>query len=215
MKYCRNCGAPLEEGTRFCPSCGTPTGGVLPAPEPQPEASSPGDRRRRRRKPLLQRVWFWLLLIVAAAIVLPRLKRASPAAPRQTERTLSASVSPSPTQRPPATPKPTVKPTAKPTATPAPKSGAAESGIRPEFREFMDSYEAIMTEYAEITERLLNEDGEDYFSLLMDYYRILEEYEAFEEAFEDIDEEDLTDEELAYYLEVNLRLTQLFLDSAG
>jgi RNA polymerase subunit RPABC4/transcription elongation factor Spt4 len=32
MAFCANCGTKLEDGARFCPSCGTPAGGVAPKP---------------------------------------------------------------------------------------------------------------------------------------------------------------------------------------
>ena len=34
-KFCQNCGAPLNEGAKFCPTCGAGVG--APAPQPQPQ----------------------------------------------------------------------------------------------------------------------------------------------------------------------------------
>lgn len=28
MAFCKNCGNKLEDGTKFCPKCGNPTGGT-------------------------------------------------------------------------------------------------------------------------------------------------------------------------------------------
>ena len=28
MTFCKNCGNKLEDGTKFCPKCGNPTGGT-------------------------------------------------------------------------------------------------------------------------------------------------------------------------------------------
>ena len=43
MSYCSKCGTPIAEGSKFCPSCGTPAGGTA-APEnrqPSPEETNP------------------------------------------------------------------------------------------------------------------------------------------------------------------------------
>ena len=36
--FCTNCGAQLNEGTKFCTSCGAPVAG--PAPEPEAQSSA-------------------------------------------------------------------------------------------------------------------------------------------------------------------------------
>ena len=53
MSYCRNCGAELVEGKRFCPECGEPTGeSPVRAAAPTPSPESPVQKPKRKRKPL-------------------------------------------------------------------------------------------------------------------------------------------------------------------
>lgn len=40
-KFCANCGAPLNEGTKFCPTCGAQVSAPAPAPQPQPAYTAP------------------------------------------------------------------------------------------------------------------------------------------------------------------------------
>lgn len=39
MAFCSKCGAQLEDGVQFCPSCGAPVGGETPAPAPVPAST--------------------------------------------------------------------------------------------------------------------------------------------------------------------------------
>lgn len=39
--FCENCGAPLEDGARFCPNCGTKVIGDAPEPAPASTYSAP------------------------------------------------------------------------------------------------------------------------------------------------------------------------------
>jgi hypothetical protein len=42
MAFCRECGAPIDDGVKFCPECGTPAGGdaATPPDEVSPPATS-------------------------------------------------------------------------------------------------------------------------------------------------------------------------------
>ena len=91
----------------------------------------------------------------------------------------------------------------------------AEAEIRPEVKEFLDSYEAFMDEYAAFMQRYMNADGNTMLSLLGDYYSMLERYTEFAEAIDDMDESEMTTAELAYYIEVTSRVSQKLLRVIG
>ena len=59
-------------------------------------------------------------------------------------------------------------------------------GIRPEVKEFLDSYESFMNEYADFTQK-----------------------------YEDLGDDDLNDEELKYYVDVQSRVTKRLIDVAN
>ncbi len=86
-------------------------------------------------------------------------------------------------------------------------------GLRPEFKEAMDAYEAFYTEYCEFMTEY-SENPTD-FTLLFEYGEMLVQAEEMNEAFEAWDEDELNDEELKYYLEVNARVMSLLIDVAG
>ena len=86
-------------------------------------------------------------------------------------------------------------------------SGAATSGIRPEIKEAIDNYESFMDKYVEFMESYDSSDA----TMLMEYADILAEYSEFSKSWEEIKEDDLTDEELDYYLEVSSRVSEKLL----
>ena len=86
----------------------------------------------------------------------------------------------------------------------------ASDGIRPEFKEAMDSYEAFYTEYCEFMKEY-SENPTD-LTLLTKYSDMLIKVEEMNKAFEEWDEDELNNEELKYYLDVNNRVTQMLID---
>lgn len=95
---------------------------------------------------------------------------------------------------------PVSTPTPEPTPTPAPADG-----IRPDFKAAMDSYEAFFDEYVAFMEKY--EDSDNSLSLLTDYVNYISKLSDTMEKLDAIDEDELTDEELAYYTEVMLRIS--------
>ena len=91
----------------------------------------------------------------------------------------------------------------------------AESDIRPEVKEFLDSYEAFIDEYAAFMERYANADSGDLAAMMGDYASFMSRYADFAEKLDAMDEDDLTNAELAYYLEVTSRASQKLLLAAG
>lgn len=86
-------------------------------------------------------------------------------------------------------------------------------GIRPEFKEAMDSYEAFYTEYCEFMKEY-SENSTD-LTLLTKYSDMLVKAEEMNKAFEEWGEDELSNEELKYYLDVNNRVTQMLIDVVG
>ena len=77
------------------------------------------------------------------------------------------------------------------------------SGIRPEFKEAMDSYEEFFDEYIDFMDTYSKSDNP--VSLMSEYADYMQKYA---DAMEKMDamEDDLSDEELVYYTEVMGRI---------
>ena len=92
---------------------------------------------------------------------------------------------------------------------------AAESelvdGLRPEFKQAMDAYEDFYGEYCDFMVKY-KENPSD-LSLLAEYADIMERAVEMDEAFREWEDEDLNNEELKYYLEVNNRVMQMLVDA--
>ncbi len=214
MAFCSKCGAALKEGVKFCPECGAP---IWNAPErtmqaaPQPDYPVQEKRKQKKRKGLLRRWWLWMLIIIVIGAVYSRNSAQKPSgAPRRTETTIDTT--------PASTARPTQKPSPTPTTESMPKQETpimAESEIRPEVKEFLDAYEACMDEYVEFMQKYMNADPTGMVSMMSDYYSILTRYTEFAEKMDAFDESELTNAELAYYIEVTSRVSQKLLTVAG
>lgn len=90
------------------------------------------------------------------------------------------------------------------------KSTELVDGMHPEFKEAMDSYEAVMNEYCEFMIKY-NESPDD-LDLLDEYLDYVEKYDDAAEDFYDWYSEDLTDEEYDYLLEVETRVLEKLAD---
>lgn len=89
-----------------------------------------------------------------------------------------------------------------------------EVSINSDFKNAMDSYEAVINEYVEFMKKYENSNGTD-LGLLSDYTKYLSKYQEACEKFEKWEEEDLSDEELAYYIDVQARANKKLLEIAG
>lgn len=87
----------------------------------------------------------------------------------------------------------------------------SRTGIDPDFKAAMDAYEAFYTEYCDFMEKY--SENPDDLTLLLQYGEMLDRAMEMDEAFDGWDEEDMTDEELEYYFEVNSRVLQMLLES--
>ena len=210
MAYCRQCGAPLQEGTKFCSECGAPADSA-PVRMAEPQIEYPAEKPKKKRRSIFRRWWFWVLAVIVIAGLAGRL-----GAKTQTEPT-ARQTAPAATAAPKATARPTAAPTAEPTEEPTrkPQTAAAENEIRPEVKEFLDAYEACMDEYVDFMQKYMNADPASMVSMMGDYYSILARYTEFAEKIDAFDESELTNAELAYYLEVTNRVSQKLLRVAG
>lgn len=88
----------------------------------------------------------------------------------------------------------------------------ATDGLRPEFKEAMDSYEAFYDEYC--TFMVKYKANPTDVNLLSEYSNMLIKLSEMEKAFNEWDEDELNAAELKYYLEVTNRITQKLLEIA-
>lgn len=86
-------------------------------------------------------------------------------------------------------------------------------GIRPEFQQAMDSYEEFMNEYCDFMKSYAESDGSD-LGLLADYTEYMSKYADCVEDFEKWEDEDMNAAEMAYYFEVQTRVTNKLLEVA-
>lgn len=87
---------------------------------------------------------------------------------------------------------------------------AITDGLRPEFKEAMDSYEAFYEEYCDFMKKYSANPTD--MTLLVKYGEMLAKTEKMNSAFEKWDNEDLNNEELKYYLDVQNRVMQMLVD---
>ena len=83
-------------------------------------------------------------------------------------------------------------------------------GVRPEFKEAMDSYEAFYDEYCDIIKKY-TENPTD-MELLTSYTDMLTRAAEMTEKFEAWEDNEMNDAELKYYLDVNNRVTKKLLE---
>ena len=88
----------------------------------------------------------------------------------------------------------------------------AEQGIRSEFKEAMDSYEDFFAEYCSFMEKYQKNPTD--VSLLADYAKFMAQYVETMEEMEALEDTDMNDEELKYYIEVTARINQMLVDVA-
>lgn len=84
----------------------------------------------------------------------------------------------------------------------------AEDEIRPDIKEAIDKYESFMNQYCDF---MKSYDATD-MSMLSEYSELMTEYAEMSASFDAIENEDLTTAELAYYMEVQSRVSQALLE---
>lgn len=83
-------------------------------------------------------------------------------------------------------------------------------GIRPEFKEALDAYEEFFDDYCEIMKQYMENPLD--MSLLTKYGEYMEKADEMDEKIEALDDGEMSDEELAYYLEVTGRVLTKMLE---
>ena len=91
-------------------------------------------------------------------------------------------------------------------------TGDLIDGLRPEFKEAMDAYEAFYDEYFEFLEEYKKNPSD--MTLMLKYTEMLTQVAEMNESFEAWDEDELNDAELKYYLDVNNRIMKKLVDIA-
>ena len=84
------------------------------------------------------------------------------------------------------------------------------TGVRPDVKEFLDSYESVMNEYVDFMKKY--KDSNYSSNMLTDYLKILDKYTDFVDKIDAVDESEYNDEELKYYLDVTSRVTKKLKD---
>lgn len=119
------------------------------------------------------------------------------------------------------TSEPATKEPATETAAPD-ESNAAETkpndtglvdGMRKDFKDAMDSYEEFIDEYVAFMKKY--SDNPSDVGLLADYTKYMSKYADMVEKFDKWESEDLNDAELAYYIDVQARVSKKLLEVAG
>lgn len=98
------------------------------------------------------------------------------------------------------------------TTAPSETTDTTTGEIRADFKAAMDSYEKFFDEYVAIMKKF-KENPTD-MSILADYTKYMGQYADMMQKMEDWENEDLNAAELAYYLEVQNRITQKLLEIA-
>lgn len=87
---------------------------------------------------------------------------------------------------------------------------SGDSGIDPDFKAAMDSYENFMSEYVDFMKKYSANPTD--ISLLMDVGKYTSDYAEFVANFDEIGSSDMNVAEAAYYLEVQARVTEMLLE---
>lgn len=96
------------------------------------------------------------------------------------------------------------------TTEPTAEAPTEPSGIRPEFKEAMDTYEAFFNEYCDFMAEY--KENPTNLSLLGKYAGMITKLDEMEKKFNSWEEGDMSSEELKYYLDVTSRIQKRMVD---
>ena len=85
---------------------------------------------------------------------------------------------------------------------------ASADGVTPELKKFLDEYEAFVNDYCDFMETYDQSDT----SAMMEYLSLLQKYADFAEAADAYDQDEMSDADLKYYLEVTTRIEKRLLE---
>ena len=86
------------------------------------------------------------------------------------------------------------------------QSGESATGVTPEFKKAMDSYEEFFDEYADFMEKYANSDNPT--SLMKEYTEYVTKYTETLKAFSECEDEEMSEADALYYLEVQTRINE-------
>lgn len=201
MTICRNCNTAIAANARQCPACGA-----------------------RNRKPFYKRGWFVILVILAVIGIFSTISRKNAERDEAQEKEISlyapddqgeeesagsgteeadgsGQTEDGTEQSEDVTSGDTEQ------SVSAGSSGELIDGMRPEFKEAMDSYEAFYEEYCEFMKEY-SENPTD-LSLLKQYTELLGKMEEADEKFQAWEDGDMNQAETEYYMEVHMRILQM------
>uniref|UniRef100_I5ATZ5 Uncharacterized protein n=1 Tax=Eubacterium cellulosolvens (strain ATCC 43171 / JCM 9499 / 6) TaxID=633697 RepID=I5ATZ5_EUBC6 len=87
------------------------------------------------------------------------------------------------------------------------------SGVDPELKECLDSYEKFVDEYVDFM-KTYNEDSSNAITMMGQYSDLMQRYVDFSDKIEKYDESNLSAEDYKYYIEVTTRCSQKMLEVA-
>lgn len=87
---------------------------------------------------------------------------------------------------------------------------ADSSGVDPDFKATMDSYESFMNEYVDFM-NVYNSDPNNVVGMLAEYNDMMQEYSDYMSTIDAIDESSLSGANLQYYIDVTTRVNQRLL----
>ena len=91
-------------------------------------------------------------------------------------------------------------------------SSSSDDSVDSDLKAWLDGYEDFMEEYVDFMKEYEDADDSDALDMLTDYYDLLDEYAQWVEELDEWDEDDMSEADLAYYLEVTARVTELLAD---
>lgn len=85
------------------------------------------------------------------------------------------------------------------------------NGIRPSFKEAMDAYEAVFDSYIKMVEKI----DKNSVAFLTSYADFMVKVDILDKKMDAWEDEDLSNKELAYWMDVHLRVSKKLLEVSG
>ncbi len=93
------------------------------------------------------------------------------------------------------------------------KAAKKSTGVRPEFKKAMDDYEAFFDEYIDFMETYRKSDNP--VAMMAEYAEYMTKYSQAMQSMSEMGDEEMSDEEAAYYLKVTARINTKLAQSAA
>ncbi len=93
------------------------------------------------------------------------------------------------------------------------KKKSSANGVDPDLKAFLDEYEKVMDEYCKFMKKYNN--SSDQASMMMDYLNYLDKYSEMVEKLNEWDQNEMSDADLKYYLDVTNRVSKKLIDTGA